>query len=186
MKFVQPIRDPKKLQAIKEYLKDRNERDYILFMVGINTGLRISDILPLRVGDVRGTHIDLKEKKTRKQSSIKIRRSLREALDDYIRGKSDTEYLFASRSKKRSTGKINEPIDSSMAYKIVRHAAERFGLFEIGTHSLRKTFGYHFYQQEKDIALLMDTFNHSEQSITLRYIGIKQDTLDEALDRFEL
>ncbi|MED5017915.1 tyrosine-type recombinase/integrase [Paenibacillus chibensis] len=186
MKFVQPIRDTHKLQLLKQYLKERNERDYVLLMVGINTGLRISDILPLQVGDVRGPYIEVVQKKTRKRKRIKINRSLREALDHYIRGKPDSAYLFAGRSKKHKTGKVNEPISSSMAYKVLNGAAQELSIAEIGTHSLRKTFGYHFYQREKDIALLMELFDHSDESITLRYLGIKQDTLDDAFDRFQL
>lgn len=186
MKFVQPIRDTKQLQRLKNHLYQKNERDYVFVMIGINTGLRISDILPLQVGDVRGPYINIVEKKTGKRKKIKINASLREALDHYIRGKPDTEYLFTGRSRKHKTGHANEPIDTSMAYKILKGAANELSIPEIGTHSLRKTFGYHFYQREKDIALLMDLFNHSDQNITLRYLGIKQDTLDDALDRFQL
>ncbi|WP_127580871.1 site-specific integrase [Paenibacillus koleovorans] len=186
MKVVQPIRDTRKLQVIKEHLQQTNERDYILLMVGINTGLRISDILPLRVGDVRGTHIDIIEKKTGKRKLIKINRALRAALDHYIVGKSDNAYLFRSRNRKLRTGARDEPITASMAYKMLSGVAQAFGVKEIGTHSMRKTFGYHFYQRERDISLLMDLFNHSEESVTLRYIGIKQDTLDEAIDRHSL
>jgi integrase len=58
-----------------------------------------------------------------------------------------------------------------MAYKILRKVAERFHLEEVGTHTLRKTFGYHFYQQTKDVAMLQEIFNHSSPAITLKYIG---------------
>jgi len=51
---------------------------------------------------------------------------------------------------------------------------------------LRKTFGYHFYQQTKDVALLQELFNHSSPSVTLRYIGINQDKIDQAYDNFSL
>ncbi|MEK3721995.1 site-specific integrase [Paenibacillus sp. FSL H8-0034] len=186
MKFVQPIRDPQKLEAIKEHLKDTNERDYILFLIGINTGLRISDILPLQVKNVKGTHIDIVEKKTQKRQLIMMNDTLRNELTAYVTGKPDDEYLFPSRSIKTKTRIKSSPIDRSMAYKILSGAARKFGLNEIGCHTLRKTFGYHFYLKTKDIALLMDLFNHSEQSITLRYIGIKQDTLDSALSKFSL
>jgi integrase len=186
MNFVQPIRDKRKLEAIKQHLRNQSERDYILFMVGINTGLRISDILPLQVGKVKGSHLDIIEKKTHKRKLIKINKSLRKVLDAYVAGKPDYEYLFKGRSKKHLNGLRDEPIDCSMAYKILSKAARDFGIREIGTHSLRKTFGYHFYLKTRDIALLMDLFNHSEQNVTLRYIGIKQDTLDDALDAFEL
>ncbi|MEK3787572.1 tyrosine-type recombinase/integrase [Paenibacillus sp. FSL K6-1230] len=184
MKFVQPIRDPRKLEMIKRNLKDKNERNYILFQIGINTGLRISDILPLTVKDVKGTHISIRERKTGKEKKVLIRKSLRRDLDRYISGMLDWEYLFQGRKRKGQMKR--QPITRNMAYKIIREAAEEAGLAEIGTHSMRKTFGYSFYNEKKDIALLMDLFNHTEEKVTLRYIGILQDTLDDALDDFEL
>jgi integrase len=186
MNFVEPIRDKRKLEAIKEYLRLKNDRDYVLFVTGINTGLRISDILPLRVGQVRGAYIDIREQKTGKEKLIKINKTLRKALDAYIAGKPDDEYLFKSRNKKRKSGAIDEPIDTSMAYKILNRAARKFGVAKIGTHSLRKTWAYHFYLKTKDIVLLMNLLNHTDQKVTLRYIGILQDSFDNALDDFEL
>lgn len=72
-----------------------------------------------------------------------------------------------------------------MAYKIIRAIGDEFGISELGCHSLRKTFGYIFYNKttNKDIALLMNYFNHSSQQETLRYIGMAQDTMDMALKR---
>ena len=63
---------PEQIQQIKEYLKEKNERNYILFVMGINTGLRISDILKLKVGDVQGSHISMREMKTGKQNVFKL------------------------------------------------------------------------------------------------------------------
>jgi integrase len=73
-----------------------------------------------------------------------------------------------------------------MAYKILRKVAERFHLDEIGTHTLRKTFGYHFYQQTKDVAMLQEIFNHSSPAITLKYIGVNQDSMDRAMTKFKI
>lgn len=97
--------------------------------------------------------------------------------------KSDFEYLFPRRKRKR--GKAY-PITPNMAYKINRDAAKEQNLEEIGTHSMRKTFGYRLYLETKDKALIMDHFNHSEEKVTLRYVGLLQDTLDDALEDFEL
>ncbi|GAA0491192.1 site-specific integrase [Salinibacillus aidingensis] len=180
MNFVQPIRDPEVIRAIKQYLKDKSERNYMLFLVGINSGLRISDILPLRVSDVKRPYFSLREKKTRKQKRIDMPPSLRKELKAYVEGKEDFEYLFKSRKG------INKPIGRSMAYKILRDAAEYVSLDEIGTHTLRKTFGYHFYRQTKDVAMLQEIFNHSSPSITLKYIGINQDNLDKAMKEFKI
>jgi integrase len=180
MNFVQPIRDPEKVEAIKQFLKEQNERNYLLFLIGINTGLRISDILKLKVGDVKGTHISIREKKTGKQKRIRITPSLKRELKWYVEGKNDEEYLIKSRNG------CNKPIGRSMAYKILRKVAERFNLDEIGTHTLRKTFGYHFYQQTKDVAMLQEIFNHSSPAITLKYIGVNQDSMDRAMTKFKI
>ncbi|PEF60262.1 site-specific integrase [Bacillus cereus] len=180
MNFVQPIRDPEQIQQIKEYLKEKNARNYILFVMGINTGLRISDILKLKVGDLKGSHISMREMKTSKQKRIQITAALKRELRWFNENREDDEYLLKSRQGK------NRPIGRSMAYKILSEAAAEFGLDEIGTHTLRKTYGYHMYMQTKNIALLMEIFNHSSEKVTLRYIGVNQDAMDKAMTRFKI
>ena len=67
MKYVQPIRDKNKIEEIKTYLKENGTRDLLLFTMGINTGLRISDLLNLKILDVKGkSHVEIKEQKTGK------------------------------------------------------------------------------------------------------------------------
>lgn len=180
MNNVQPIRDIEKVEFIKEYLKDKNERDYIMFMVGINTGLRISDILKLRVKDVSSDYISMREQKTGKQKRIIITPSLKRVLKMYIIGKDPEEFIIRSRKGE------NKPIGRSQAYKILNEAAKQVKLKEIGTHTLRKTFGYHFYQQTKDVAMLQELFNHHSPKVTLRYIGVNQDSLDKAILKFKI
>lgn len=180
MKEVQPIRDLEKIEQMKNELLKRSYRDYFLFVMGINTGLRISDILKLKVKDVKNkTHITIKENKTDKTKRFRINYELQREIERYIENMDEEEYLFKSR-------KTNKPIQRVQAYKILKDAAEKIGIEEIGTHTLRKTFGYHFYRQTKDIALLQELFNHSSPSITLRYIGINQDIIDNAIDNFTL
>lgn len=93
----------------------------------------------------------------------------------------DYDYLFPSRK-----GSGAKPINRIQAYKILNDAANQARLSEMGTHTLRKTFGYHLYQETKDVALLQNIFNHSAPSVTLRYIGINQDIIDQAIDDFSL
>lgn len=97
MNFVQPIRDPEQIQQLKEYFKEKSLRNYILFIMGINTGLRISDILKLKVGDVKGSHISMREKKTGKQKRIQITVALKRELKWFIEEREDNEYLLQSR-----------------------------------------------------------------------------------------
>ena len=182
MKYVQPIRDKNKIEEIKSILKENGTRDLLLFTMGINTGLRISDLLRLKVIDVRGkSHVEIKEQKTGKIKRFPLLGNLQSMIDEYIRGKSDCDYLFKSRNGE------NKPITRVMAYMIINEAAQKADISDnIGTHTLRKTFGYHHYQTFKDVAILQHLFNHSSPSITLRYIGITQDEIEQTLRQFEL
>ena len=180
MRVVEPIRDKVLLEEFKEYLKDWSHRNYIMFMIGINTGLRITDILRLRVGDVKGTHITIQEEKTEKWRKILVTKTLKKELQEYIKGKKDSEYLIKSRQGQ------NQPITRDMAYKILRTTAEEFDMRRVGTHSMRKTYGYWFYKKYKNVAVLQELFGHFSQSETLTYIGVTQDDHDKYMADFGL
>ncbi len=181
MKTVQPIREKEKIEQMKMELLKSGLRDYMLFVIGINTGLRISDILNLKVEDVKdNTHIVIKEKKNGKNKRFLINNSLKTELDKYIHGMGNNEYLFQSRKG------TNKSISRVQAYRVLNKAAETVGIKEIGTHTLRKTFGYWHYKVYKDVALLQALFNHSAPSVTLRYIGINQDIMDKTIEGFYL
>lgn len=181
MNLVEPIRDPNMVRDISNYLKDNSARNYIMFMTGIYSGLRISDILKLRIEDVRNkSYINLRETKTRKQRIFPINPILKKVLYDYIKNKDPDDYLIKSRQG------YNKAISRVMAYNILRKAGEMFGLESIGTHTLRKTFGYHFYKQTGDIATLQQILNHSHPAITLRYIGINQESINNAINKFKI
>lgn len=180
MNFVQPIRDLEIIDGIKRYLKETNMRNYILFVTGIYTGLRISDILQLKVGDVKKDRISLRETKTKKLKSMPIHPELKRIFKSYLADKQDHEYLIKSRKGK------NKPIKREMAYKILRQVADEFGLESIGCHTMRKTFGYHFHKITNNSEMLREIFNHSDVSITRKYIGIEQDTIDQAIFKLKL
>ncbi|QSX06445.1 tyrosine-type recombinase/integrase [Sedimentibacter sp. zth1] len=78
----------------------------------------------------------------------------------------------------------NSPLSRQRVYDILNKVADTLNISKIGTHTLRKTFGYHFYQQTKDVAILQEIFNHSSPNITRRYIGIDQDVMDKAIGEF--
>lgn len=94
MNFVQPIRDPQKIEAMKAYLKQKRERDYMLFLVGISIGLRISDILLLQKEHVLKLHIDIKEKKMRKHKRVKVPPFIKRELVAYANALHDGDYFF--------------------------------------------------------------------------------------------
>lgn len=180
MKEVQPIRSLEKIQDMKNRLALNGKRDELLFSMGINTGLRISDLLTLKVVDVKGRKdYTLIEKKTKKSKRIMLH-AVYDDITEYTKFKADDEYLFASGKRGYA------PITRVQAYRILNSAARDIGLDGIGTHTLRKTFGYHFYKKNQNIAMLQQLFNHSSPSITLRYIGITQDEIAEEWENFSL
>ena len=178
---VEPIRDKEKIKQMFYYLNGRNPKYGLLFKMGLNTGLRISDILPIQFSDVvnaKGAFRDylvIKEKKTGKEKKIKMNNALQKALSSYImiNDVNKEKYLFYN-------SRTGFHIKRIQAYRVLKQAANYCDIENFGTHSMRKTWGYWTYKASKfNIGLIMQTFNHSSQTITLRYIGVNQDQKDE-------
>ena len=150
------------------------------YFIGINCGLRVSDILALNVGDVKEKiFIKITEKKTGKPKKIPINNKLMSMFAEYTRGKPSDNPLFMTKFKNR--------LNRVTAYNIIKQACEESGLYDtFGTHTMRKTFGYHHYRKYKDVAMLQKIFNHSSPQITLRYIGIEQDQISKSYTDFIL
>ncbi|PNS34544.1 MULTISPECIES: site-specific integrase [unclassified Mesotoga] len=190
MKEVQPIRDSKKIDAMKAIMKgESNYRDLLLFTLGINTGLRISDILALKWSSFingggrllkSGDQLNVVEIKTKKIKSFMINRSVAEALKlyyDSLGSPNPDDPVFSSR--KTADGTL-QPITRIAAWQMLNRYANMVGLDDgIGTHTLRKTFGYHLYKKGVALEYIQKMLNHSSPAITLRYIGITQEQLND-------
>lgn len=176
---VQPIRSKEQLEDMKWSLKKWcGERDYILFLLGINTGLRCGDMLKLKKKELkRKKEVFLIEGKTGKKRKILLSH-IYEELNEYI-DTLESEWLFPSRQG-------TNPISRTQAYRQLNKAARMVDLESIGTHTMRKTFGYFYYKSTLDIATLQKILNHSHMNVTLRYIGIDQEKQDESLENFVL
>jgi site-specific recombinase XerD len=193
MSTVQPIRDLKKINSMKKILQFQSIRDFTLFTLGINSGLRISDLLNLKFGDVLKNgkltnEIYIIEIKTDKKKQFPMGKKTRKALEDYIESVGEFELndpLFFSK-KFNKEGK-RKPISRQHAHYVISEAAKEVGIEEsVGTHTLRKTFGYHAYKNGTDLSLLQDILNHSSAAITLRYIGITKDEKDNVYISLDL
>ena len=171
MRLIQHIiKDKEKLEEMEMELLKLGYMNYLMFDIGISTGLSISDILKLKVIDLKDkTRIKITEQDTNREKSFLINSILKKEIGRYIKLMSEGEYLFKSRKGE------NEPISRVEAYRIFNIAAATVGLEEIEPQTLRKTFGYWHYNQNKDLALLQDIFNQSSPSVTLRYIGILEE-----------
>jgi integrase len=164
MNFVEPIRDRKKIAQIKNLLRgQRRFRDLLLFVVGINTALRISDLMQLQISHFLDEQerikrrFWIKERKRGKRHEVVINTSIREALDEYLAAFPDivenrNNFVFFSSN----TNDYSLPIKRGQAWKFITSICHEAGLScNYGTHSLRKTWGYHARMSGVDLALIM-------------------------------
>lgn len=185
---VEPLRKVEDIASMKKALFDIGERskgrtgarDRFLFTIGINTGLRISDIVTLKVSDLRGKiYADIIEQKTGKHRRVHLT-AISADINEYCEDMDSESWLFPSQRGE------NNHISTTQAYRLFTRAGEWLGREDIGTHTARKTFGYHYYKRTKDVATLMEIFGHSAPSITKRYIGINDDEIADSLKDFRL
>ena len=173
MEYVEPIKDIEKINEIKQLLKQQSERDYLFFVIGINTGIRISDLLNIKVEDIWDGKIVkeflyVTDPKTNQVYTFYLNTMVKVALENYLSQNEFQQTNFLFKSKKNDL-----PITRQQAYRIINKVAKQVGIQEkIGTHTLRKTFGYHAYRKGIAISILKSIFNHVTSSETLRYIGI--------------
>lgn len=185
MSTTQPIRNPQELELFKNYYEiiQPHPRNSLLIHLGINTALRISDLLHLTWQDVYDfngksfrNHLNITERKTGKINSIALNKNALLALDTFFqvtKSNRHDDFLFPGKEK-------SQPLSRYQAYRIIKKAAEASHLQgNISCHSLRKTFGYYAWKSGAQPVLLMNIYNHSSFQITKRYLGIEQDDKDE-------
>jgi integrase len=195
MNFVEPIRDRKKIAQIKNMLRGQKRfRDLLLFVVGINTALRISDLLQMQIGHFLDnqqrikSRFWIKEQKRGKRQEVVINNSILEALEEYLSAypgvASDPEHYVFFNTK---ASDYDEPVKRGQAWKLITSICHEIGLHgNFGTHSLRKTWGYHARMQGVDIALIMHKLNHESIAYTKRYLGITDYELQAVAERLNL
>lgn len=185
MQKTQPIKNVKDIQRFKQYYLDKQQiRNYALVTLGMNTSLRISDLLLLKWGNVYDSHrktyrkhLKVLEQKTGKQNLIALNKEAVNALKTLRKLMSPVasdDYIFQSREGE------NRPLNRSQAFRIIKAAAMDLHIDGIiSCHSLRKTFGYHAWKKGTPPAVIMTIFNHSSIDVTKRYLSIDQDDRDK-------
>lgn len=163
----------------------------LLFVVGINSALRISDLLQLRIGDffeksgkIRD-RFSIKELKRGKRQEIVINSSIKDTLIEF------KEYypqiLVNPDNPVFLNPQTHQSIKRGQAWKFISNICREVGLSgNYGTHSLRKTWGYHARINGVDLALIMHKLNHNSIAYTKRYLGITDDELEEIVKKLNL
>lgn len=191
---VEPLKNVKDIAKVKQFLLGKtNKRDYMLFVVGINVGLRAGDLLRLKIKDVLIDNeivdsVTITEEKTTKRRVFELNKSAKEAINLYLSTLKDIDvdsYLFKSR-------KGTESLTVESAHKIIKTTLRELNIKgNYGTHTLRKTFAYHCYMNNiKDNPTIINTLqrmlNHSSASVTLRYIGITKEVITDIYNSLNL
>lgn len=183
MKYVMPIEDRKMVGIIGDYLREKCERDYVIFMTGVYLGRRISDILNYRVKDLKDKErIALPEQKTGETILLPINPNLQKIYKDYFKGRKDYEFAF-----RNSRSKANRPISRVRVWQILNEAADAVGYKDrLSCHTLRKTFAYWLYMDtDGDIVMVQEILGHADPGITRRYIGIDQQKKEKAINNLK-
>lgn len=193
----EPIKDLADVNRISQYLiANKRYRDNMLWIVGINFGLRVSDLLQLRFCDIIDENYQFKttfavwEQKTRntrkvaRNRYITINQAVKEAVTLYLTNVPSNfdDYLFRSESPNAPK---NKPLHSVSVERILKGIKADLGLKpRMATHTLRKTFGYHQMAMSNNdprkLLLLQKMFGHSSTAVTLRYIGITEEEIEDA------
>ncbi|MGF9891118.1 tyrosine-type recombinase/integrase [Priestia megaterium] len=170
--FVEPIREKEKINLMKQYLAEQSYRNYFIFVFGINTGLYLSDILALRVKDIRNKdYIKVDENGSGRIRTIVFSNGLKKEISKYTDYKNEEQLLFPSR-------KGDKPIGRQTIWRFINDAARASGVIgNIGAHTMRKTYGFHLYERTQDAVSLQMEFGHKYPSDSLRYIGIDEKTI---------
>ena len=191
MHAVEPIKSKLKILAIKTNLKkESNPRNYLLFVVGCNIALRISDLLSIKVkdvidskGDIR-TYLHIKEGKTGRTAKIYINNTVKEALTYFLsksKGIDPDSYLFKSE-------RSNKKLDRVRAWGLIQKWTTDVDLDSerYGTHTLRKTWGYQARLQGLSIEQISEKLGHKSVTVTRRYIGISQEEINQIEKEVEI
>jgi site-specific recombinase XerD len=179
MEFVEPFKDLKQINAIKKYLKKNSSRDFLLFVLGINTGLKMNEMLEMKVKDVLDEEGNVKtfyyepSCESDQIGAIYLNTKVRVALEDYFSHSdlSVDHYIFLSTKTKNA-------ISRQQAHRIIHDAVNSLGIKgKFGAGSMRKTFGYHAYKKGVSISIIQKYFHHATPSETYKYLGITKEEM---------
>lgn len=186
MAEVEAIKNPDDIKLIGHLLERRCSRQMAnVWRVGLNLALRISDLLAIKFSDIEGGRLMITEGKTNKRAEIKLNNKAQILINDIQLSHPNHIYLFQSYRSQHTINSLPHPISRRAVGNAFALVGEELGL-KLGTHSMRKTRGFHLYKKTKDIARVMKMLRHSSEAVTLRYIGITQQEIDNDFINLEL
>lgn len=173
---VEAIRS-KDIEKVFKYLETHEDkRRYCIFIIGINTGLRVSDLIKLKVKDIKGKdYLVLIEQKTKKKRKLIIHEDIKEIINTYYADANKNDYLFKSQK--------GDHISEVQVWRWFKEVKKKCRLkYNIGTHSMRKSLGRKLIE-ENEIEVVQKVLGHSNAKYTLEYLGIEKEKVDKAMTK---
>ncbi len=168
MNWVAPIKDEGTLEKFKEVLRTYDDKYYIMFEIGVGTGLQLQDILKFKIKDIvdkQSISVTIGTKNIKR--TFNIPKNVQDIIKEYTKDKDPDSYLILGHASS------SQPLSREQAYRVFKSAGKSIGISSIGAQTMRKTFAWHYYKETGDIYYLQNLFNHASPSITYRYIGEK-------------
>lgn len=168
MNWVSPIKDEETLEKFKQELRKVDDKYYILFEIGVGTGLQLQEILKFKIKEIRGKdsiEANIGTKNIRRVFNIP--QDLQEIILKFTEGKDPNAYLIQGHASSSAA------LSREQAYRVFKGVGKGMGLNSIGAQTMRKTFAWKYYKATDDIYYLQNLLNHASPSITYRYIGEK-------------
>lgn len=168
MNWVSPIKDEETLEKFKIALREVDDKYYILFEIGVGTGMQLQEILKFKIKNIRGK--DSIEASIGTKNIIRtfnIPEELKKIIKEFTEGKGAEEYLIQGHASSAAS------LSREQAYRVFKGVGRNMGLNSIGAQTMRKTFAWRYYKATNDIYYLQNLLNHASPSITYRYIGEK-------------
>lgn len=168
MNWVAPIKDERTLNEFREALKKVDLKYYIMFEIGVGTGMQLMDILKLKNKDVTGkSEISVPIGTHKTITTFKVPEELQEIVNRFTSGKDPEGYLLTGYAGS------DAPLSREQAYRVFKQTGHQIGLVSIGAQTMRKTFAWRYFKETGDIYYLQKLFNHASPAITYRFIGEK-------------
>ena len=168
MNWVAPIKDDETLQKFRDTLRSVDDKYYILFEIGVGTGMQLQEILKFRNKDIRDKDsIEASIGTKNIKRTFQIPEELKTIIEQYTEGKDPDAYLILGHSGSPAA------LSREQAYRVFKSVGKSMGLNAIGAQTMRKTFAWRYYKNTNDIYYLQNLLNHASPSITYRYIGEK-------------
>ena len=179
MEYVYPLYEKDDIEKVRKALakgrEKERERNCLLFEIGIYTALRCSDLISITRRDIERGYINNRSKKKNKEFNFKLPEDLKERTLKYCndKGIKVDDLIF--------------PISRFTVNRVIKDAAKQAGVKErIGSHSIRKTRAYHFFEETQDLTLTMQLLQHDNTKSTLSYIGKSKKELEEAVEKYRV